>query len=49
MMNTLMSSEGGEDVGEEGTIRGSRHDEIVRTRPERVVEKPWQFSARGRL
>ena len=27
MMNALVSSEGSEDVGEEGTIRGSRHDE----------------------
>jgi len=36
MMNTLMSSEGGEEVGEEGTIRWSGHDEVVRIRLERL-------------
>jgi hypothetical protein len=50
MMNALVSSEGSEEVGEEGTIRGSGHDEFVRTRLERVeIGKPWRLSARARL
>jgi len=49
MMNALVSSEGGEEVGEEGTIRGSGHDEFVRTWRFRIeIGKPWRFSARGR-
>lgn len=38
MMNGLVSSESGEEVGEEGTIRWSRHDEIVRTTVGEVVK-----------